>query len=127
MPTTPTGPTQEVLVPLKGFSVPLSPEGRASLTPVPPWHYAGEVLAIDFVADPAAVQAVLPPHLERDPRDPGGCVAFFVAWQYASECGDEYLDPARSGTTSSSAGELSTGTRTGEPRGCHAGPPAPTS
>ena len=83
-------------MPLKGFSVPLSPEGRASLTPVPPWHYAGEVLVVDFAADPAAVRAVLPPHLEPDPADPGGCVAFFVAWQYASEGGEEYLDPARS-------------------------------
>jgi Acetoacetate decarboxylase (ADC) len=83
-------------MPLKGFSVPLSPEGRASLTPVPPWHYAGEVLAVDFEADPVAVQAVLPPRLEPDPNDPGGCVAFFVAWQYASESGEEYLDPARS-------------------------------
>jgi hypothetical protein len=83
-------------MPLKGFSVPLSPEGRASLTSVPPWHYAGEVLVVDFAADPAAVRAVLPPHLEPDPQDPGGCVAFFVAWQYASESGEEYLDPARS-------------------------------
>ena len=83
-------------MPLKGFSVPLSPEGRASLTPAPPWHYAGELLVVDFAADPAAVKAVLPPHLEPDPHDPGGCVAFFVAWQYASESGEEYLDPARS-------------------------------
>ena len=81
---------------LQGFSVPLSPEGRASLTPVPPWHYAGDLLVIDFVADAAAVAAVLPPGLEPDPADPGGCVAFFVAWQYASEGGEEYLDPARS-------------------------------
>jgi acetoacetate decarboxylase len=87
---------REVLMSLKGFSVPLSPEGRASLTPTPPWHYAGDILAIDFAADPAAVAAVLPPGLEPDPQDPGGCVAFFVAWQYASEGGQEYLDPARS-------------------------------
>ena len=83
-------------MPLKGFSVPLSPEGRASLTPLPPWHYVGDILAIDFAADPAAVAALLPPGLEPDPQDPGGCVAFFIAWQYASEGGDEYLDPARS-------------------------------
>jgi hypothetical protein len=81
---------------LQGFSVPLSPEGRASLTSVPPWHYAGDLLLVDFAADPAAVLAVLPPHLEPDPNDPGGCVAFFVAWQYASDTGEEYLDPARS-------------------------------
>jgi acetoacetate decarboxylase len=83
-------------MPLKGFSVPLSPEGRASLTPLPPWHYVGDILAIDFAADPAAVAVVLPPGLEPDPQDPGGCVAFFIAWQYASEGGEEYLDPARS-------------------------------
>ena len=81
---------------LKGFSVPLSPEGRASLTPTPPWHYAGDVIAVDFAAAPAAVAAVLLPGLEPDPRDPGGCVVFFVAWQYASDAGEEYLDPARS-------------------------------
>ena len=83
-------------MPLKGFSVPLSPEGRASLTPPPPWHYVGDILAVDFAAEPAAVAAVLPPGLEPDPQDPGGCVAFFIAWQYASEGGEEYLDPARS-------------------------------
>ncbi len=81
---------------LKGFSVPLSPEGRASLTCLPPWHYAGELLLVDFDAAPEAVAAVLPPRLEADPERPGGCVAFFVAWQYASDSGEEYLDPARS-------------------------------
>jgi acetoacetate decarboxylase len=81
---------------LQGFSVPLSPEGRASLTRLPPWHYAGDLLVVDFKAEPAAVAAVLPPRLEPDPSDPGGCVAFFVNWQYASDEGEEYLDPARS-------------------------------
>ena len=81
---------------LQGFSVPLSPEGRASLTPVPPWHYAGDLIVVDFTADASAAAAVLPRGLELDPRDPGGCVALFAAWQYASETGDEYLDPARS-------------------------------
>jgi hypothetical protein len=81
---------------LKGFSVPLSPEGRASLTSLPPWHYAGELLVVDFDAAPEAVAAVLPPRLEPDPQRSGGCAAFFVAWQYASDTGEEYLDPARS-------------------------------
>ena len=83
-------------MPLQGFSVPLSPEGRASLTCLPPWHYAGDLLLVDFAAEPAAVAAVLPPALQPDPSDPGGCVAVFVAWQYASDTGEEYLDPARS-------------------------------
>lgn len=81
---------------LQGFSVPLSPEGRASLTSAPPWHYAGDLLVVDFAAEPGAVAAVLPPRLEPDPSDPGGCTAFFAAWQYASDTGEEYLDPARS-------------------------------
>jgi acetoacetate decarboxylase len=81
---------------LRGFSLPLSPEGRASLTPTPPWHYAGTLLLVDFETDPEAIKAVLPPRVEPDPADPGGAVAFFVSWQYASAAGDEYLDPIRS-------------------------------
>lgn len=81
---------------MQGFSVPLSPEGRASLTPPPPWFYAGNMLLIDFEADPDAVAAVLPPGLSPDPADPGGCVAYFVDWQYASAAGDEPADPVRS-------------------------------
>jgi hypothetical protein len=80
---------------LKGFSVPLSPEGRATLTPLPPWYYSGDVLVVDFEASPEAVAAVLPPLLEPDSADPGGCTAFFADWQYASETGEERLDPVR--------------------------------
>ncbi len=83
-------------MPLQGFSVPLSPEGRASLTCLPPWHYAGELLLVDFDAAPEAVAALLPPRLEIDAERPGGCVALFVAWQYASDTGFEFVDPARS-------------------------------
>lgn len=81
---------------LRGFSVPLSPQGRAGVTPAPPWFYAGNLLVIDYEADPAAVAEVLPPGLAADPEDPGGCVAFFVDWQYASTAGDEPVDPVRS-------------------------------
>jgi acetoacetate decarboxylase len=81
---------------LRGFSVPLSPEGRASLAPHPPWHYVGDLLVIEFWAQPKAVADVLSPGLEPDPDDPGGCTAFFVDWQYVSTRGDEPLDPVRS-------------------------------
>jgi acetoacetate decarboxylase len=53
-------------------------------------------LVVDFDATPEAVAALLPPRLEVDPDRPGGCAAFFVAWQYASDTGEEWLDPARS-------------------------------
>lgn len=81
---------------LQGFSVPLSPQGRAGLTPPPPWFYAGNLMLVDFEAQSEAVAAVLPPGLELDRADPGGCVAFFIEWQYASTAGDEPADPVRS-------------------------------
>jgi hypothetical protein len=52
---------------MQGFSVPRSPQGRTSLTPPPPWFYAGNLLLIDYAADPQAVAAVLPPGLAPDP------------------------------------------------------------
>jgi hypothetical protein len=81
---------------LQGFSVPLSPRGRATLTPRPPWFYVGNLLVIDFHADPDAAQAVLSPGLDPDDADPGRCTALFVDWQYASSGGQEPLDPVRS-------------------------------
>jgi len=33
---------------LQGFTVPLSPQGEANLASAPPWHYAGDVLAVEF-------------------------------------------------------------------------------
>lgn len=80
---------------LNGYSLPLSPRGLANLAPDPPWHYAGNVLAVEYRADPTAVAAVLPPGLEPGP-DPGRCVAHFVDWQFATDDGQEFLDPVRS-------------------------------
>ena len=37
---------------LKGFMLPRSPEGRASIVPPPPWHYSGDVLTIEYRTDP---------------------------------------------------------------------------
>jgi hypothetical protein len=82
-------------VSLEGFSVPRSPQGRASLVPYPPWYYVGDFLVVDYWADPDAVRAVLPPGL--DPHsDPGRCAAVFADWQSSSDGGDELLDPSRS-------------------------------
>jgi acetoacetate decarboxylase len=81
---------------MQGFSVPLSPEGRAGLAPPPPWFYAGSLLLVAYRADPAAVAAVLPPGLAPDDGDPGGCVALFAEWAYASTGGGEPADPVRS-------------------------------
>lgn len=80
---------------LEGYSLPRSPEGRASLVPRPPWHYVGDFLVIEYWADPDAVRAVLPPGLEPHP-DPGRCAALFADWQSCTDGGIELLDPARS-------------------------------
>jgi len=81
---------------LKGFSTPLSPEGRSGLAARPPWHYAGTGLVIDYRADAAAVAAHLPPGLDPDTDDPGRATAHFFDWQACSDAGGELLDPCRS-------------------------------
>jgi hypothetical protein len=80
---------------LRGYSLPRTPEGRSSLVPAPPWHYAGEFLVLEYWADPAAVAAVLPPGLGPYPDDPGRCAALFVDWQWCTDGGDELDDPVR--------------------------------
>lgn len=78
---------------LKGYTLPLTPKGTSSLAPRPPWHYVGTCLAIEYEADADAVASFLPPGLEfHSPQ----CAVYFSDWQYASETGEEYLDPIRS-------------------------------
>jgi acetoacetate decarboxylase len=79
----------------RGYSLPLSPGGGASLVPAPPWHYVGDFLVIEYWAEPEAVAAVLPAGLDPFAEDPGRCAALFVDWQSCSEGGDELVDPAR--------------------------------
>jgi acetoacetate decarboxylase len=80
---------------LRGYTLPRSPEGRAGLVPAPPWHYVGDMLVIEYWADPDAVAAILPDGVEPHP-DGGRCAAQFVDWQSRSDRGDELLDPVRS-------------------------------
>jgi acetoacetate decarboxylase len=78
---------------LKGYTAPRTPKGTSSLAPLPPWHYVGTCLAVEYEANPDAVQSFLPPGLDFLSAQ---CAAYFVEWQYASESGEEFLDPARS-------------------------------
>jgi acetoacetate decarboxylase len=79
---------------LKGFNYPLTPKGKSSLNPAPPWYYSADFLNIEFWADPAAVQAVLPQGLDADPAAKGHANALFYDWQFSGS-NEEYLDPAR--------------------------------
>src|SRR5580698_7332533 len=79
---------------LKGFNYPLTPKGKSTLNPTPPWHYSADFLEIEFWAEPAAVAAVLPQGLDPDSEANGHANALFYDWQFSGS-NEEYLDPAR--------------------------------
>lgn len=80
---------------LAGYSLPLSPEGRSSLVPPPPWHFSGEVLMVEYRAEPAAVRSFLPRELDGDGHE-GLAAAIFGDWQSCTGEGVELEDPVRS-------------------------------
>jgi acetoacetate decarboxylase len=79
---------------LKGFNYPLTPKGKSTLNPLPPWHYSADFLSIEFWSEPSAVAAVLPRGLDPDRSANGHANALFYDWQFSGN-DDEYLDPAR--------------------------------
>ena len=79
---------------LKGFTAPRSPLSAAALVPPPPWHFAGDVLAVEFWNDPDVSVHILPAGVELDRKCPGHSVALFTDYQFTAQ-NDEYLDPAR--------------------------------
>src|ERR1700733_13362721 len=79
---------------LKGFSVPLTPQGKSPLAPLPPWHYSSDCIAIQYWADPGAIAALLPPGLTPDEKSGGRAFFWFLDWQFTGS-NDELTDPAR--------------------------------
>jgi Acetoacetate decarboxylase (ADC) len=79
---------------LQGFAPPLSPLGRANIVAAPPWHIAGDIIALEFWAEPTAVAATLPPGLAPDVESNGRVIAAFADCQFTAQ-DDELLDPAR--------------------------------
>lgn len=75
---------------LKGYTSPRTPLGKSSLLPEPPWHFVGDALVVEYEADEVKAAAFLPEGLELDS---GRCAVYFMDWQYASDKGEEYLDP----------------------------------
>ncbi len=80
---------------LSGYTLPLSPSGRSSLVPPPPWHFSGDVLLVEYRADRNAVKAFLPTGLEEG-EIPDLAAAIFGDWQSCTDAGIELLDPVRS-------------------------------
>jgi len=83
--------------PLKGYMLPLSPKGRASVVDAPPWHYGGDVMHLNFMADPEKARALVPPPLEMGPN-PGEGAVWFVEWVSVSDENPElsFVNPERS-------------------------------
>jgi hypothetical protein len=79
---------------LKGFHYQLTPKGKSTLNPAPPWYYSSDFLSVEFWADASATAAILPPGLEPDSAAKGHCGAFFSDWQFSGN-NEEYLDPQR--------------------------------
>lgn len=80
---------------LAGYTLPLSPSGRSSLVPPPPWHFSGEVVMVEYLADPDTVASFLPPGLEP-PDHPGLAAAIFGDWQSCTDDTEELSEPVRS-------------------------------
>jgi len=79
---------------LKGFSVPLTPQGKSALATLPPLHYSSDCIAIEYWTDPAAIAALLPPGLSLDKKSEGRAFFWFLDWQFTGS-NDELTDPAR--------------------------------
>ena len=81
---------------LKGFVPPLSPEGRSSVVPEPPWHYSGDLLTIEYRAAPGSVARWLPAPILPAEEDPDAVAVVFADWQSCSDSFEELVDPVRS-------------------------------
>lgn len=79
---------------LRGFSVPLTPQGNSALASPPPWHYSSDCLVIEYWTDPAAIAALLPPGVTPDEKSSGRAFFWFLDWQFTAS-NDEITDPAR--------------------------------
>lgn len=80
---------------VRGFTIPLTPSGQASVAAGPPWHFAGDVIQVDYHVDEGPLSDFLPPGVELDLDDPGLVqVAFSSMSAVSAEIpGQHYLAP----------------------------------
>jgi acetoacetate decarboxylase len=77
---------------LTGWTLPQTATGRSSIVAPPPWHYSGEIIAVDFAAKVEAVAALLPEGLRPVPE--GTASVVFADWCSASDHDERVLaDP----------------------------------
>ncbi len=81
---------------LKGFSYPLTPEGRSSLVGNFPWHYGTEYTVISYRAAVDQVARWLPEPLELGP-EPDMCYVAFSKWWSVWDHGEDMpsINPGR--------------------------------
>jgi len=87
---------------LKGFHNPLTPKGKSTLNPLPPWHYSADFLNIEFWADPAVIAATLPAGLDPDLSAKGHANALFYDWHFSGSKRAEEIPRMRRARASSS-------------------------
>jgi len=81
---------------LKGYSYPLTPEGRSSIVGDYPWHYATDYVNILYRTDPDAIAAYLPEPLEPGPEPDLAYVAFSRWWSVWEDQKDmAFINPER--------------------------------
>jgi acetoacetate decarboxylase len=77
---------------LQGWTLPQSASGRSAIVAPPPWHYSGEIIAVDFNAPVDAVAALLPDGME--PAADGAASVVFADWCSSSDNDERVLaDP----------------------------------
>jgi acetoacetate decarboxylase len=78
---------------LRGYTLPQTRTGRSAIVAPPPWHYSGEIIAVDFTASIEAIAALLPEGMKPVPE--GTASVVFADWCSSSD-NDERVgrDPA---------------------------------
>src|SRR5579872_15522 len=78
---------------LVGYTLPQTATGRSSIVAPPPWHYSGEIIAVDFTAPVDSVAALLPRGMT--PASDGAASVVFADWCSSSDHDERVLaDPA---------------------------------
>ncbi|HDS0919652.1 TPA: acetoacetate decarboxylase family protein [Pseudomonas putida] len=79
----------------EAFMGPFSFDGKSSIAPSPPWHYAADFITVECTVDPETLEKLLPPGLTLNPQERGVVSVSFVDWQACTNGAEELLDPIR--------------------------------